>query len=53
MSKLFCRFAKSDSGVTAIEYGLIVSLIALAIIGTLANDGLHLSSTFATVAASL
>ncbi|MFI0844066.1 Flp family type IVb pilin [Mesorhizobium sp. IMUNJ 23232] len=40
MSKLFSRFVKNESGATAIEYGLIAALIALAIIvgaGTLGN----------------
>ena len=31
MSKLFARFVKDESGATAIEYGLIAALIALAI----------------------
>ena len=41
MSKLFARFAKNESGATAIEYGLIAALIALAIItgaGALGNS---------------
>jgi pilus assembly protein Flp/PilA len=29
MSKLFARFAKDESGATAIEYGLIAALIAV------------------------
>jgi len=40
MSKLFARFVKDESGATAIEYGLIAALIALAIIvgaGALGN----------------
>lgn len=32
MSKLFKRFAKDESGATAIEYALIAALIALAIV---------------------
>lgn len=31
MTKLFARFVKNESGATAIEYGLIAALIALAI----------------------
>ena len=31
MSKLFARFVNDESGATAIEYGLIAALIALAI----------------------
>jgi pilus assembly protein Flp/PilA len=40
MSKIIARFAKDESGATAIEYGLIAALIALAIIvgaGALGN----------------
>ena len=40
MSKFIARLARDESGATAIEYGLIVALIFLAIIGGL--------STFAT-----
>jgi pilus assembly protein Flp/PilA len=32
MSKLVARFVKDESGATAIEYGLIAALIAVAII---------------------
>ena len=32
MSKLVATFVKDESGATAIEYGLIVALIALAIV---------------------
>ncbi|MGD9914206.1 MAG: Flp family type IVb pilin [Rhizobiaceae bacterium] len=41
MSKLFSRFMKDESGATAIEYGLIAALIALAIMvgaGALGNS---------------
>lgn len=40
MTKLLSRFYKDESGATAIEYGLIAALIALAIIagaGALGN----------------
>lgn len=40
MSKIFARFVKDESGATAIEYGLIAALIALAIVagaGALGN----------------
>ena len=32
MSKMIRRFLRNESGATAIEYGLIVALIALAIV---------------------
>lgn len=34
MQKLIRQFAKDEGGATAIEYGLIVSLIALTIVGS-------------------
>ncbi|PRD44201.1 Flp family type IVb pilin [Phyllobacterium phragmitis] len=33
MKNLFARFAKDESGATAIEYGLIAALISVAVIG--------------------
>lgn len=41
MTKLISRFYKDESGATAIEYGLIAALIALAIMvgaGALGNN---------------
>jgi pilus assembly protein Flp/PilA len=51
--KTFVKFAKNESGATAIEYGLIASLIALVIIGGLTAVGTSLSTTFATISGSL
>jgi pilus assembly protein Flp/PilA len=45
---------RSDKrGVTALEYGLIASLIAVFIIGALTTLGDKLSSTFSTISQSL
>jgi pilus assembly protein Flp/PilA len=41
MTNIFARFVKNESGATAIEYGLIAALIALAIMvgaGSLGNS---------------
>ena len=46
MSAIFNRFVKCQSGTTAIEYGLIASLIAVAIIGALSATGGNLGNTF-------
>ena len=46
-------FLKDESGVTAIEYGLIAALIAIVIIGAVATVGTNLSGTFSSVAGSL
>ena len=37
MTKLFVRFAKDESGATAIEYGLIAAGIAVAVITMMAT----------------
>jgi pilus assembly protein Flp/PilA len=53
MRKTLSRFAAEQSGVTAIEYGMIAALLAVVIIGVVSNLGTSLSSTFSAVAASL
>lgn len=53
MSKLFARFLKDESGATAIEYGLIAALIALAIITGATTLGSTLNGKFAEVAGKL
>ena len=53
MQNLFNRFVKDESGATAIEYGLIASLIAVAIIAAATTLGGKVSSTFAAVSAQL
>ena len=47
------RFASDESGATAIEYGLIASLIAVVIIGSVTILGTKLTATFTAVSASL
>jgi pilus assembly protein Flp/PilA len=46
-------FLSDESGVTAIEYALIASLIAVAIIGAVTTVGTNISGTFNTVATTL
>jgi len=53
MNNLFSRFVSDESGVTAIEYGLIAALIAVVIIGAVSSLGTGLKNTFNSVAASL
>lgn len=50
MKTLLTELLKDESGVTAIEYGLIAGLIAVAIISALNTLGLTLSNTFNKVA---
>lgn len=47
------RFAKNESGATAIEYGLIAALIAVVIIGAVTVVGTSLSTTFTSVSTGL
>jgi pilus assembly protein Flp/PilA len=53
MQNLFSRFVRDESGATAIEYGLIATLIAVAIIGVLTSVGSKLSTTFSSVQSAL
>ena len=46
MKKLFVCFAKNESGVTAIEYGLIATLVGVAIIVGAGALGTQLNTTF-------
>jgi len=50
MLKLIQKFIRDEEGVTAIEYGLIAALIAVAIITAVTLVGTNLSATFNTVA---
>ena len=47
--KLFNEILNDESGATAIEYGLIATLIAVACITALTSLGGSLSNTFGTV----
>jgi pilus assembly protein Flp/PilA len=53
MRHLSHRFIDDQSGVTAIEYGLIAALIAVVIIVAVQLTGTNLSATFNTIAAAL
>jgi pilus assembly protein Flp/PilA len=53
MANIFARFAKDESGATAIEYGLIAALIALAIIGGATALGNKLNEQFNAIANKL
>jgi len=49
MSKFVSRFMNDESGATAIEYGLIVALIAVAIITAVGLIGGKLKTAFETI----
>ena len=53
MTKFVSRFAKDESGATAIEYGLIAALIAVVIIAAVTIIGTQLNKTFTSIGTSL
>ena len=53
MRQLFLRFLRDESGATAIEYCLIASGIALAIIVTVQGIGPQLNTKFTSINTSL
>lgn len=53
MKNLVTRFAKDESGATAIEYGLIAALISVVIIGVLSALGTSLNATFNAISSQL
>jgi pilus assembly protein Flp/PilA len=53
MTKLFGKFLKDESGATAIEYGLIAALIAMAIIVGATALGNSINEKFSKIATKL
>jgi pilus assembly protein Flp/PilA len=53
MKVLITHFVRDEAGATAIEYGLIASCIAIAIIAAVKGVGTNLNSTFNNVSANL
>jgi len=49
MSKFVTQFLKDESGATAIEYGLIVALIAVVIVGAVTTIGTGMKAKFQEV----
>ena len=49
MRHYLARFIKNDSGATAIEYGLIVGLVAVVIVGVFTVFGTNLESMMETI----
>ena len=50
---IFKRFAKDESGATAIEYGLIAGLISVVIIATITTIGTRLNGKFTSISSGL
>jgi pilus assembly protein Flp/PilA len=53
MKAFLARFAKDESGATAIEYGLIAALIGIAIVTGAGAVGNNLGSLFNNIAGKL
>jgi len=53
MKTLVTRFAKDESGATAIEYGLIAAGIAVAIITVVQGLGTKLSNVFNNITTAI
>lgn len=53
VKNLVARFLKDESGATAIEYGLIVALIAVVIISAVSAIGTKLNASFTSIQSNL
>jgi len=53
MTLFAARFLRDESGATAIEYGLIVALIAVVIIGAVTTLGSNLNGTMTTAGSAI
>ena len=53
MFSTLARLLKNEDGATAIEYGLIAALIAVAAVATMSTVGTNLKAVFGSVASSL
>ena len=51
--KTFARFLKSESGASAIEYGLLASLIAAVIVVAVTAVGTTLNASFVSTSSAL
>ncbi len=53
MKNFFQRFVSDESGATAIEYGLIVALIAVVIIGAVTTLGTNLNTSLSQAGSAI
>ena len=53
MARMIRAFADNDAATTPIEYAIIGAIIALAIVGIVANIGTQLSSMFSEVSSAI
>ena len=53
MQSLFSRFLRDETGVTAIEYGLIAALISVVCITAMTTAGTQLNAIYTTIGTHL
>jgi pilus assembly protein Flp/PilA len=53
ISRFTKRFAKNESGATAVEYGMLVALIAAVIVVAVTTLGTQVNTAFTTISAAL
>jgi pilus assembly protein Flp/PilA len=53
MKKFVTRLVRDDSGVTAIEYGLITALISVVCIGAMTPAGTELNAVYTSISTHL
>ena len=53
MQSFFSRFVRDESGVTAIEYGLIAALISVVCIAAMTSAGTHLNAVYDNISTHL
>lgn len=50
---LFYRFLKNESGVAAIEYGIITGMMSIILVTVLSRVAVQLNATFSQIAVAL
>ena len=53
MIRFVSKFVRDESGVTAMEYGMIAALISVVILGVLQGLGTQLNSTFFQISSAI
>ena len=53
MIRFISKFVRDESGVTAMEYGMIAALIAVVILGVLQGLGTQLNLTFSKISSAV
>ena len=53
MTKFVTRFLKDESGATAIEYGLIIALIAVVIVTAVTTLGTNIKAKFTAASTAI